>query len=232
MKLGDLQISENLYDIILLLGVNYTKLYFFEPGDNLMDLLPLHSSQFSNLLDEIIYKLKSAFTSKEITKKFKLPKRYFEIFGNTQVRSGHCCICDAHFYCIRSHLLLSHCLPRELGDSYMVMFPYSKYKMPKEYKDFQMLYDPLFNIKNKVQAQGKKETVEKSSQRITIEGQTVRNGACICKKCGKVISKADESRHMTAHTRYELFCPYCNTRVKKNSLQSHVCPIKASLKQS
>ena len=144
MKLGDLQISENFYDILLLLGVDYAKNKYFEADENIIDELPFYPSDFAKLLDEIIYNLKFVLSAKLITRYLKLPRDFFILFGINRGRAAHCYLCDEHFNRIRDHLGEFHSLSSENIDAFIEKYPIPRFNMPKPYKKLQRLMNPKY----------------------------------------------------------------------------------------
>lgn len=213
--------SENLTDLIFLLGTDCIKPELLASETLLEAIDPIKSAFIRNLV-QIVNLILIDKDLEAVSTMLSLSPNFLKLLKPAKVLQGRCNICDKYFMKIKEHLVKTHLLNRNQVKSHETLFGSQEYFfMPMEYKHYE---NGIQTNYNKFSPGKLIDRVIKSNHPVALVSKLELEAAesSICADCGRIVPACQKYEHARNHRRNEMVqCPGCEKKLKKRLLKKH-----------
>lgn len=230
--------AENLYDYTLLLGVQYVKSQYSEKSESFLEQFTVRPTSFWKHFPKLLKQLKRAYGLKKISSIFQISKYFINLILISEIRGGHCLLCDKFFFQVRRHMIKKHDFTEQNCIGFNKLFNSAFFHMTK---DFKPLRKAISMLKPKPQMIKMKKLVENTEidfyrdfyvVKGSLNNVNAKNECVICIECGQIVSRNRKIEHDRLHRKTEhVECLGCGEFLKRNHFANHILQcfnIKAS----
>ncbi|OMJ74370.1 hypothetical protein SteCoe_26725 [Stentor coeruleus] len=221
--------AENLYDLTLLLGVQYVTDLYSDKTDSFLEQFTVIPTPFWKHFPELLKQLKRAYGIKGISSIFKISVYFVNFILESGVRGGQCLLCDKFFYQVKRHMIEKHDFSEENCVGFYKMFVSAFYHMPTDFKPLRKS-DSI--LKSKPQMLKMRKFVENSEINpfrtfYIVKGPVNRanekNECVLCIECGQIVSRNRKIEHDRMHRKTEnIECLGCGQFLKTKHFANHI----------
>ncbi|OMJ74369.1 hypothetical protein SteCoe_26724 [Stentor coeruleus] len=220
---------ENLYDLTLLLGVQYVTNQYSDKSNSFLQQFTFRPTPFLKHFPELLKQLKRTYGIKRISLIFQISFYFIKLMLESGVRPGQCLLCDKFLYQVRRHLNEKHDFSEENCNEFCKLFSSAFFHMPIEFKPLRKANSIL---KPKPQMLKMRKFIENSEinpyrhfyiVKGPLNSMNSKNECVMCIECGQIVSRHRKSEHDRMHRKTEnVECLGCGQFIKSKIFANHI----------